>query len=267
MKRKILITFVMLAAGLGALLVYEWSEEIFQNTTLFLHFHAPAFVTSAVSFLGVEGMKGHRHGRCDRGGGRLPSAERTPIPCSFSLSVSPPASHDGADALLYFFVLSLVKGIFLGILYHAVCSRADESQHTHPSKRSLGGAPTAKEIPINRRIRTGLIVAVGFSFTVLVTWGERWFPFLRQFCLARRFDYPRNILSVTYRFFGAPTGRGMLEFGIQHSHIQCAAWPVSEGLEASPEATGSVALMNITGSPFNSGRVPQLIRDFRMSGR
>jgi hypothetical protein len=28
-----------------------------------------------------------------------------------------------------------------GILYHAVCSRADESQHTHPSKKSLGGAP------------------------------------------------------------------------------------------------------------------------------
>jgi hypothetical protein len=33
-----------------------------------------------------------------------------------------------------------------GILYHAVCSRADESQHTHPSKRSLGGAPGSKDL-------------------------------------------------------------------------------------------------------------------------
>jgi hypothetical protein len=56
MKRKILITIVVLAAGLGALLVYEWSAEIFQNTVGFRHFRAPAFVTSAVSSLGVEGV-------------------------------------------------------------------------------------------------------------------------------------------------------------------------------------------------------------------
>lgn len=49
MKRKILITLVVLAAGFVALLAYEWSSEMVQNNMGF--FHAPAFVSSALSSL------------------------------------------------------------------------------------------------------------------------------------------------------------------------------------------------------------------------
>ena len=60
-----------------------------------------------------------------------------------------PAKHDGDTTQMRVprpsrFCLGgdfILVGERFGILYHAVCSRADESQHTHPSKRSLGGAP------------------------------------------------------------------------------------------------------------------------------
>ena len=54
MKRKILITLVVLAAGVVALLGYDRAAEMDQNTMGFLHFHAPKIVSSALSSLGME---------------------------------------------------------------------------------------------------------------------------------------------------------------------------------------------------------------------
>jgi hypothetical protein len=41
----------------------------------------------------------------------------------------------------------------LVILYHAACSRADESRHTHSSKRSLGGAPAFRPRKLGKPAR------------------------------------------------------------------------------------------------------------------
>lgn len=56
MKRKILITLVVLAAGLVALLAYDSGAEMFQDTTGVLHFYGSKFVSSALSSLGVQGV-------------------------------------------------------------------------------------------------------------------------------------------------------------------------------------------------------------------
>ena len=55
-KRKILITLVVLAAGLVTLLAYDSGTEMFQNTTRVLHFYGSKFVSSALSSLGVQGV-------------------------------------------------------------------------------------------------------------------------------------------------------------------------------------------------------------------
>jgi hypothetical protein len=55
-KRKILITLVVLAAGLVTLLGYDIGAEMFQNTTGVLHFYGSKFVSSALSSLGIQGV-------------------------------------------------------------------------------------------------------------------------------------------------------------------------------------------------------------------
>jgi hypothetical protein len=54
MKRRILITSVVLAAGLVTVLGFSRAAEMVQNSDL--HFHAPKVVSSALSSLGVEGV-------------------------------------------------------------------------------------------------------------------------------------------------------------------------------------------------------------------
>jgi hypothetical protein len=55
-KRKILITLVVLAAGLVTLLGYDIGAEMFQNTTGVLHLYGSKFVSSALSSLGIQGV-------------------------------------------------------------------------------------------------------------------------------------------------------------------------------------------------------------------
>ena|ERR1035441_1077910 len=55
-KRKILITLVVLAAGLVALLAFDSGAEMVQNTMGVLHFYASKFVSSALSSLGIQGI-------------------------------------------------------------------------------------------------------------------------------------------------------------------------------------------------------------------
>ncbi len=56
MKRKILITLVVLAAGLVTLLGYDIAAEMVQNTLGVLHFPGSKFVSSALSSLGIQGV-------------------------------------------------------------------------------------------------------------------------------------------------------------------------------------------------------------------
>lgn len=56
MKRKILITLAVLAVGSVTLLGYSRAAEMVQNTMGVLHLHVPAFVSSALSSLGVQGV-------------------------------------------------------------------------------------------------------------------------------------------------------------------------------------------------------------------
>jgi len=55
-KRKILITLVVLSSGVVALLAYDIWSEMVQNTLGVLHFHASKFVSFALSSLGVQGV-------------------------------------------------------------------------------------------------------------------------------------------------------------------------------------------------------------------
>jgi hypothetical protein len=55
-KRKILITVVVLAAGLVALLAYDSGAEMVQNTMGILHRHTSKLVSSALSSLGMQGI-------------------------------------------------------------------------------------------------------------------------------------------------------------------------------------------------------------------
>ena len=55
-KRKILITLVVLAAALVALLGYDSGAEMVQNTVGVLHFPGSKFVSSVLSSLGVQGV-------------------------------------------------------------------------------------------------------------------------------------------------------------------------------------------------------------------
>jgi len=55
-KRKILITVVVLAAGLVTLLAYDSGAEMVQTVMGVLHFYASKFVSSAVSTLGIQGI-------------------------------------------------------------------------------------------------------------------------------------------------------------------------------------------------------------------
>jgi hypothetical protein len=55
-KRKILITLVVLGAGLVTLLGYDIGAEMFQKTTGVLHFDGSKFVSSALSSLGIQGV-------------------------------------------------------------------------------------------------------------------------------------------------------------------------------------------------------------------
>ena len=55
-KRKILITVVVLAAGLVTLLAYDSGAEMVQNTMGILHRHTSKLVSSALSSLGMQGI-------------------------------------------------------------------------------------------------------------------------------------------------------------------------------------------------------------------
>jgi hypothetical protein len=55
-KRKILITLVVLAAGFVALLAYDSGAEMVQNSLGVFHFPGSQFVSSVLSSLGVQGV-------------------------------------------------------------------------------------------------------------------------------------------------------------------------------------------------------------------
>ncbi len=56
MKRKILITLVVLAAGLLTFFGFSRAAEMVQDTEGIQHFHVPKVVSSAIESLGITGV-------------------------------------------------------------------------------------------------------------------------------------------------------------------------------------------------------------------